>query len=231
LVGREVKRLVDKDSELKYYSSLAFGSGVQCGSAMSTTNNQFFPVVPNLSQGVASYQHVGDAVTIRRLRWHGILQVFNPTATQLTSVGVRLLVVSSKSFPESTNATFPYIDLLKSSGANNAFTGAVANLYQDINRDEFEVLHDEVYPLSMFLNRTATTSYADKTDFESSFDIDIKYPSGRFCRYGPGTSVPYTFNPILLVGYSHLDATGTIDAVAAGLVSIIGNISMWYTDA
>lgn len=233
---KRVKAIISKQVETKHaFTTLgitAFNSGI-------SVSADCIQIVPNLSNGTADNQRIGDQVRFQRLQIKGHM-LNQPTSSSsgvsgtqpsnISRIAVRMMVVSPKTFPQfqgaSINAATWLASLLKKGGTTTAFTGTISDLYAPINTDYITKYYDKVVylPIPSVNYLTApggsgapvdnTISYDVSTSCKF-FNINLKLRN-KLVKYDTDTnsSSPTNYGPIFLLGYVKLDGS-TPDVVSA----------------
>lgn len=219
---KKVQKIIHKDAETKQaYTSLG-DSLINFNSTINSANDMQL-ILPQIGQGSADNQRIGDEIRAQRLSVKGFINL----AVDLTEntlpnrrVAVRMMVVSPKRFPNIddayTNWNSWYTSLLKKGGTQVAFTGLLSDLYAPINTDEITKYYDRVFYLSQDYWKTnvGTTTVSSQSMMNISktikfFKFTMKLRNKKL-RYDAGVSSnlrPTNFGPFLLLGYVHLDGS------------------------
>lgn len=216
-----VEKVIHKDVEDKIAfrssgnSLIFFNSGVTSASDIQT-------VLPLVQNGYNGYQRVGDELRAKRLNIKGYLSLGNDTSTSFGKkrVGVRMMIVSPKRFPNTDDAYANFSNwagtLLKKGTIVSAFNGDIADLMAPINRDEITVYYDRVHYLSQdniyqYVNTTNVGGQQNQNIRNTIKFFNIKIPlRNKLLRYDTVASsgtLPTNFGPMLLLGYCHLDGS------------------------
>lgn len=216
-----VKKVIHSQSEDKmaYASSgdtpIYFNSGITSASDIQT-------VLPQINENANDNGRIGDELRAKRLRLRGHIILSDNTDNNMWNkrVGVRLMIVSPKRFPNIDDAYSNFsawnTALLKRGGTQVGYTGLVRDLYTPINTDEITCYYDKVFYLSQdrvfeWVNTTNVGSKATQgiRDTVKFFNISIPCYNKKL-HYDQGASSnlqPTNYGPFLLLGYSFLDGS------------------------
>jgi len=110
-----------------------------------------YRLVPNMLNGTADNQRVGDKVCVQRLNFRAIFQMLPQGLNQSDAVrklAIRVMIITPKSYPNwssgSPNSGIWQAGLLKKGGTNTGFTGLVDDLYAPINTDAITCHYNKV---------------------------------------------------------------------------------------
>ena len=230
---KAVESVIHKNNENKeaYHEvdSLAFNSAIN-----STGDMQ--KVLPNIGNGTAENQRVGEQIRAQRLsiKGHFILSTSNNN-TSNSRIGVRMMVVQPKNlsaYPEVSNNTSWLQQMLKKGGTNVAFTGLISDLYAPINTDQVTCYSDKLFYITipylyqgLGLDPSTTLASWDLSKATKFFSINLKVKN-KLLKYDKNynTLQPTSYSPILVLGYSHLDGSSpdiTTTQVIMSYISVV----------
>lgn len=215
-----IRKVVGQEAETKQaYSQtgttlLKFNSGI-------TAVGDMIQILPNIAQGVAENQRIGNQIRAKSLKVKGFVKLdLNdlPDVSSLPNVIVRMMIVSMKTCPSFGDAQgqAPKLGtLLKKGGTTSAFEGYLQDIYAPINTDVFTVHSDKRFYLSQsFLNAQGTlppSNYVaqDISKTVKFFNINVKCKN-KLLKYDEDVNAdvgPSNFAPFLLLGYAFLDGS------------------------
>lgn len=145
-------------------------------------------VIPNVSQGTASGQRIGNEIKMKGTYVKGTVNVVFPTTVNTTvttglNIFVRLLCVIDKLQPGGGVGT---VSLLERNGTATSVGGYPQDLYTPIDKDRFTVLYDKIIKLQNPNFSTAQTGYINANVAVSRyFRFKLK---GRMLKYADNTS-------------------------------------------
>ena len=207
-----VQKIIHKDAETKQaYTSLAttaFNSGI-------TSTGDIIQVLPNIAQGSADNQRIGDQLRGQSLIIKGAI-VGNPSTGSYgtfanSRLGVRVFVVQPRNLSDLTSvqASASWLNqLLKKGGTTVAFTGVISDLWATLNTDDIIKYYDKVHYITMPYQSTALGS-AVMSGSTKILNIPIRMRN-KLLKYDNGISsgiTPTNFAPVMLIGYAHMDAS------------------------
>jgi len=231
---QKVQRIIHKDVETKMVTfPQAFTSYNSAISAVGDIGQ----LIQNISQGTSESARIGDQVKAMKLdlRGHLIMNTGYNTLSD-TRIAVRMFIVQPKNFSDYnsifTNAGTWLSNLLKRGNTTTGFTGAISDLYSDVNSDAITCYYDKVtYLTAPYIAAGATIT-----------PIDIGRQSVRFFRKTiklrktlkydiniNGGLQPTNYCPVLLIGYAHLD--GSAADTLSTQVGAQWNCNLYYEDA
>lgn len=207
--------LVSNNSNLTY-----FNSGINSTADM-------LQIFPNITQGTDSNNRIGREVIAKRLSIKGYVRLDSNTSFNdyaLSQVVCRMMIVSLKSKPnynDATSTSTPLGALLLKGGTTTNFTGVLSDINASINTDVWTVHSDRKFYLSQDAliqpsGAGATSQAIDTRNAIKFFNIPIRCRNKKL-KYDYNISsgiLPVNYGPILLLGYSFLNATSP-DVVSA----------------
>lgn len=216
---KKVQRVIDENNEDKQVFKQI--SDVNYNSAINNTTDCNF-IIPNMTNSTFDNGRVGDQVRAKRLHLQGhlitnlLLQDYNSCR-----IGVRMLIVQPRNYGSLTliqNGAATWMNfLLKRGGGTSGFTGIVSDLYTKINSDAIICYYDKlIYMQSPYVvDNKGALNIQRMTHF---FDIKLKVKN-KLLRYDvdiDGGLTPTEYNPVLILGYAHLN-NGTPDTIETQL--------------
>lgn len=207
---KAIQKIIHKDVESKsayaQQYNTSFNSGINsAGDAIQ--------LLPNITQGTTDNARIGDQIRAQRLRLKGFVTT-NLTYQSYSNcrLGVRIMIVQPKMYKDLstilTNATTWMATLLKKGGTTAGFTGIVPDLMADINTDTITTYYDKVF----YVNTPyVATSVGDLATYNSvkffSKSLNLRNKLLRYDSNVNGGLTPVDYNPVMLVGYVHLDGS------------------------
>lgn len=206
-------------------------------------------LIPSVPNGLGNGQRVGDKINLQSLRVKGHLELNQFPVGTLTNfaagtilpntrICVRLMMVQPKRYHNVADAIanniewMPYI--LKNGVSDQAFTGLVQDLYLPINRDTVTVYYDKL----IYLNIPQQTLVGTPTNamMTTSLGKSVKFFSHKFRLRNKKLSYDdfnsgqcNNFAPLILLGFSHLDASSPDTITTPVTMSYTSSIE--YEDA
>lgn len=144
-------------------------------------------VIPNVSQGTASGQRIGNEIKMKGTYVKGTVNVVFPTSAGTVTTGlnlfVRLLCVIDKLQPGGGVGT---VSLLERNGSATSVGGYPQDLYTPIDKERFTVLYDKIIKLQNPNFHTSVNGYINANIAVSRyFRFKLK---GRMLKYADNTS-------------------------------------------
>jgi len=206
-----VQGVINKNLENKEaFHSLSgnFNSGISTG-----TGGEIMQIIPNITQGLSDNARVGDQVRAKNLEVAGFVSM-NLTYTTAASarIAVRMMIVQPKTLgslgPIQSNTGSWLSSLIKKGGTTTSFAGNIDDLYAPINSDAITKYYDKVVYLNLPYMNTAVgeTSTMGSTRL-FKLNINLRNKLIRYDSTYSATS-PVEYNPVMLLGYVHLDGSG-----------------------
>lgn len=171
-------------------------------------------VMPSINIGTADSSRVGAQLHGKSLLVQGHM-ITNLTNNSYSDVrlGIRMMIVSPKGYigyePAFNSATTWLNYLLKRGGSTLAFTGLVADLYSPINSDAITVHYDKTFFMTVPYAPAGVSGMVMPTGTTKFFKIYLPVKN-KLLKYDAAINnglTPTNYNPFLIVGYSHLDAS------------------------
>lgn len=223
--AKKVKKVLHEQAESKQ-AYINLGDTLTNFNSTISGSNDMLQIVPNISQGTADYQRIGDQIRAQKLTISGHVKLYPPTqvagsmtnAPQLSNVMARLFILSLKP-AQAYDAAMSYSGqlsgLLKKGGTVVGFTGKISDLYAPVNTDLFTVHHDQLINLSQSYTFLPTTS-SGQNDVSIQSDKTVKFFNktiklkNKLLKYdstwGGGIS-PVNYGPFLCMGYVYLNGS------------------------
>lgn len=211
-----LKRIEDKQA---YTASNAtfFNSGIDSAGDM-------VKIIPNISKGTNDNQRIGDQLTAKSFNLKGFIRFLPQPASGSVNVpkwghiGVRMMILSLKAAGNYDVAVTQFNalnTLLKKGGTTVAFTGAISDLYADINTDVFTKHYNKVIYLNQSYamqpsgagNQSALA--IDVSKLVKFFNIKIKMRN-KILKYDDSLSsglLPNNCGMFLCAGYVYMDGS------------------------
>lgn len=213
-----VKNVLNRNVETEITSHTlaltAFNSGID-------NSGDVLRLMPTVPQSVDDGSRKGSIIMAKSLNVRGHLQLNSydsvntgtGTFTSNCRIGVRLMVVTPKRYPNysqsSTNALLWLPNLLRNGVSTQGFTGTVQDLYLPLNLDEVTVHWDQTFDLQSETIQSGggatlvpVVISADKS--YAFFNLNVKCKD-RKIHFLDASSEPTDFGPVLLMGYAHMD--------------------------
>lgn len=242
---KAVQKIIHKDVETKQafnsFPYTSFNSGIN-------SSGDICRVLPTISKGVNDNNRIGDQIRAMKLtiRGHVLINqvpIVNGLPTPNSRIAVRMMIVQPKQYSNYndivTSASVWLGYLLKEGGTSTSFDGNLQQLYAPINTDAITKYYDKVHyisidPLYQYGSLASTNTIVASTGTARSvkfFKKTIKFRN-KLLRYddnvASGTS-PTQFNPVLIMGYAHLD--GSSPDTVTTVVSMMYDSIVDYEDA
>jgi len=229
---KKVQSIIHKDVETKSAftstTAIAFNSGINSSGDIQI-------IVPDVQNSTYDNGRIGDQIRGMKLRIKGILTsnlTYNTNSQ--CRLGVRVFIVQPKMYSNydaiNANAAAWQGALLKKGLSTVGFTGVINDLQLDVNRDAITVYYDKVF----YINTPyLVTSVGDATTYNSvrfiNKTLNLRNKLLRYDSAFNSGKTPTNWNPVLLVGYVHLDGSGP-DTISAQ-VSMTTDCYLDYEDA
>jgi len=203
-----VQKIIHKNAETKQaFATLPptyFNSGISVVGDM-------LQLLPNINYSTADNGRIGDQIRGQSLVVKGALQISGASSSYSNSrVAVRVFIVQPKNLGDLTNITFSNTwlsNLLKKGGVTTAFTGIMSDLWAPVNVDAITKFYDKVFYLdSAYVSVAGTATTGNSVKF---FTIPLSMKN-KLLRYDSNLGsalTPVNYNPIMLVGYVHMDGS------------------------
>lgn len=190
-------------------------------------------VLPNVSQGTASYQRMGDRILPKSLIVKGVLSV-TPDQPDNKPLYVRVMILAQKNIKTTAVVNGGGVSvnqLLRPNtavapGDQIAYSGITHNINDPINRDLFRVYMDRtiaLYPVDQ------TKSVETLQGFVKRWSYKFKQLPAGFTFDEANGDTPNNFAPFVALGYAYADGTAP-DVVALRVVSTT-DAFLTYEDA
>jgi len=208
--SKAVTSIIHKQAETKQIftsiNNVAFNSGIN-------SSGDIQPILANVGQTVADNGRIGDQIRAQSLTIKGAINT-NLTYQGYSQcrLGVRLMVVQPKSYGSLSSmqayATTWMATLLKKGGTTTNFSGVMSDLWSPINTDAITKYFDKVF----YVNTPyVATSVGDLSTYNSVkfFNKTFKLRN-KLIKYDASIDsgvTPTNYNPVVLLGYVHLDGS------------------------
>lgn len=214
---KKVVKVIQKTIENKqaYSASNAtfFNSGIDSAGDM-------VKIIPNITRGTADNQRIGDQITAKSLNIKGFVRFLpQPNTTVNTThyghVAIRMMILSLKAsanYDVAVTNSNALNALLKKGGTTTAFTGAISDLYADINTEIFTKHYNKVIYVSQSYvftgdNTTNPKVAVDVSKLVKFFNIKLNCRN-KVLRYDDSLSsglLPNNYGPFLCAGYVYMN--------------------------
>lgn len=239
IVKTEMKKDIEDKEAYTASNATFFNSGIDSSADM-------IRVFPNITKGVnEGNNRIGNEIMGKSLHIKGFLRfVPQPTSGSVniakwSNVGVRLMILSLKPAPNYDSAVLNsglLNNLLKKGGTTVAFTGAISDLFADINSDVFTTHFNKVYFVSQsYLLQPAGAGNQSALAVDVSKLVkffNIKLNVNKKLKYDDGTSssnLPTNYGPFMVAGYTYMD--GSSPDVLSTNLQISWDVIFKYEDA
>lgn len=240
---KKVQTIIKKNVEDKQAYNNQFGE-IQTYNSAVNSSGDCAVLVPNVANGIASNQKIGDQIRGKTLNVKGhLISRFTggvgTTYYQNCRIGVRLFIVQPKMFGSITNilssATTWQATLLRKGGVTVGFTGLISDLYAPINHDAITVYYDKVFyinnPYSNAVFGSGGNNLLMPTNTCHFFNKTIKLKN-KLMKYDfqvDTALTPTQFNPVMIMGYSYLDGSSADSTTQNLAMSYVSTLT--YEDA
>ena len=208
--AKAVNAVVRKDIETKQafrqVTPVAYNSGID-----ASADIQF--ILPNVGQGSAENERIGDRLQGRTLKIKGILSQYLTGSSANARIATRIFIVQPKLFTNQPSITANAADwlphLLRKGGTTSPFAGNIQDLHAPVNTDMITCYYDKVFYTTVpYMNTFVGQQevYHATKFFSKTFKLrnkNLKYQSA----YNSNLQ-PVNWSPVILVGYVHLDGSG-----------------------
>jgi hypothetical protein len=215
---KKVQQVINKNAEDKEAYNAVVNTNFNSAISAST---DIVALIPSVIRGTNEGDRDGDEITATQFIIKGHM-LSNLTFSDYSSsrICVRMMIVSPKMFSSQSVITSNYSTwlpaLLQKGNTTTGFTGLVTDLYAPLNRNVVTVHSDKLHfitapyvPASNAgdLNTTPQTN----TKF-FTYSFKVKNKKLKYADDIDSGLTPTNFNPVLLLGYAHLD-NSTPDSV------------------
>jgi len=238
---KAVQKVVNKNAEDKVasakYPLTQYNSGIN-------STGDIVGLMPILNIGTGASGRIGNMVTVKKCFIEANI-LLNQYATlgsvgsfvPNSRIGVRIMVVMPKTVQGRTdinNNQGGWLSrLLRDGGSSVAFDGTLDNFFLPINTEVITKYYDKIIYLttdSIFLPATNNDGASINT---ANSVRRLKIPVIRRLRkilydQSYDTQYPVSFNPVVLLGYCHLD--GSSPDILTTVVSMNFTTTMYYQD-
>lgn len=228
-IKQEINKNIETKQAYKSVINVYYNSAIDSQADLTS-------VIPNINYGYNVANRVGSQLKPMSLKIQGhLLGILTQNTYSASRIGVRMMIVTPKGYigydPAYNSATTWLSTLLRRGASTVGFTGLVADFYSPINTDAITCHYDrKFYIQSPYV---PGTNSGDNTTTGSTkfFNINIPVKSKMFkydSSVGSGLT-PTNYNPWLIIGYCHLDASNP-DTVTTQIQLNCG-INLTYQDA
>lgn len=247
---KAVKNLIKGEDESKYLAEFMVVPGTP-GSALSTYTGfsrgitsvqEIYACLPELNQGVGSFQRIGDRITPTSC--YVDLDICGTTAQNLMSIDrtVHVYMLSCVAVKSLDNYTSIPMDFLEDGvGTQVQFDGTVQRSRFPVDRSTFKVHHHKAINLKKAWGKLNGNSSIFPGDPNQTGDscvsmssvhkyLRLKVPLPKVLKYD-NASATYPMNsaPFMVIGWVYNDASGDHTDSAVDL-QVISRVSLHYTD-
>lgn len=230
---KKVQAIINKNVEdkqaYKNFSDINYNSGIS-----SSADLNF--LIPNIANGNTDSSRIGDQIHAKKLVIQGHM-ISNLTLSSYSDcrIGVRMMIVQPKSYigydAINSSASTWLAYLLKKGATTTAFTGSVSDFYAPINRDSITVYADKHFYVNAPYVPGSVTNDLSTRNSTKFFKISLKVKN-KLLKYDTANNsglTPTNYNPVLILGYCHLD-NSTPDTITTQInLSFISTLD--YQDA
>lgn len=159
--------------------------------------NDFYAIMPTISQGVTSAGRIGNSIDIKGLYVKGLVNIlFPPSALGVTlstspNIWVRIMCVEDKS---SLGTGVTNSQLLTRNGVNTSFQGSPQDLYTAIDKNRYIVYYDKKIMISN-PNLTLPQSGYYNANVMTTRYFSFKISKRTVTYDNNGATTPVKFNP------------------------------------
>ena len=215
-----VQKIIRKDAETKQAFTNQVSQIQNYNSGINSSADVGL-LMPAITLGTADNARIGDQIRGQSLtiKGHFISRFANAAgSTYFNScrIGVRMFIVSPKSFPSQGqavgNAATWLNILLRKGGLSTGFTGLISDLYAPVNTDAITCYYDKTFyvqnPYSNSLVASDSTNLmpVGTTKFFTKV-IKLKNSLIKYDSAIDSGTTPVSGNKFILLGYSYLDGT------------------------
>jgi len=222
---QKVLSVIHKQVETKeLYTSMSDSALISFNSGINALSD-LQRLLPNMAQGTAVNQRVGDRVKMMTHSIQGYFRIVPQTtagAFKFGNVGVRMMVLSLKSCANyNTIDNDPFIatklaGLLRKGGTTVGFGGLISDLQAPINRDLYTVHSDKVFHIKQDYVMTAVGTTTQDTLRMFKINLKVKNKDLKYSDDVDSALTPTNYAPFLAIGYSYMDGS-TADTLATNL--------------
>lgn len=219
LIRAVAKKVVGDQLENKYETRLSQTSGYPRIYDCQITSNDIYPLMPAISQGVASNERTGDKIRPKKMRVDFTLTTNNADTSSLNAQ-VRLLVLTDKTIKNSlelppivgTQPGSPVgTELLQYGGVVAGYTALPSDDMARVNTERYSVIKD----IHKELIKGAGTGPLPANSFIgtqtfvtglSTHKFSVIIPTPAVLKYSQATDTfPTNFAPFFVLGYVQPD--------------------------
>nr|WAE43162.1 MAG: capsid protein [Cressdnaviricota sp.] len=262
LVKDEVKKEAAKEQENKYIVRRTPGNAPTGAYSLYPTpsqgmnsmvirqgtliNDDFYRLLPTISQGVSTLQRIGTVIRPKYMRSH-LQFALQPSTEESLNLQVRVIAFtlkSVKSYAEFDNTGLNYASVMFWDGqtglSNGNPGGHPAYLNYPVNKREFNVVDDITFTLAKGTGQARQTQGGSTAGaqvcvnaYEQTKQLDVVWDTPSTFKYIDQTSqYPSNFAPYIAVFYTQMDG-GMSTKDDENLDQVVMNIgtSISYEDA
>lgn len=208
--SKAVQKLIHKDAETKQCFTSVNNTNFNSGINSSGDCQQ---LIANIAQNAYDNGRIGDQIRAQSIVIKGAINT-NLTYQSYSNcrLGVRLMIIQPKSYSSlgaiQANVATWSATLLKKGGSTTAFTGTMSDLWAPINTDAITKYYDKVF----YVNTPyVATSVGDLSTYNSvkffSKTLKLRNKLIKFDSSIDSGLTPTNYNPIMVLGYCHLDGS------------------------
>jgi len=227
LVSAVAKKVVADALEDKYAAIQIGGGGMPIYfNAAITSNQEVYPLLPQIIQGTNSNNRVGDKIRPKKLRVDFVITANGQIpSSQLNQV--RLFVLQDKSIRNS-NALRDVVGaqigtpiataLIDKAGVTTGFDGTPSSVMFRVNKERYMVYKDKVYEVLSGLGLTPQppTNYGTQTfvSGQQCYKFSVVIPTPATLNYSGSLDFwPTNFAPFMCLGYCQPDGNAAPDTL------------------
>lgn len=212
---KAVQRIINKNAENKQglitYGPVSYNSAINASGDCTA-------IIPNITTGTGDNARIGDQIRATSIKIKGAV-VWNPSTANFNSYNssrlcCRLMIVQPKAYSTLNdvinNAASWTAILLKTGGTTTGFTGQMADLWKDINRDAITCYYDKKFYLTgTYGPSTAATSDIQLLGATKFFSKTMRFRgAGKLLKYDASVNSgvqPTMFAPVMILGYVYMN--------------------------
>lgn len=238
-IARVVKKVLARKAETKQAWSDTFNFTVN---EPINANSDVKFILPNITQGTDEAARIGNSIYAKALYIKGHVMIQQPYggstsllqyASSYGRVCARVFCLTYRPQPSQVPASSGmYNNLLQKGATTGPWTGAISDLYSQVNQELYTVHYDKKFYLQMDSVNTIGTESAGFTVSVDGRDslkfFSFKIPYNKVFKYPDGGLQPVNANPFIVIGWCKMNGAA-IDAdnqlLTAQAVS-----NFYYTD-
>lgn len=176
-------------------------------------------IVPNIVQGVANNERIGEQIRVTSIQVRGILQMLPQNIGQgdsLRKIACRVMIVTPKSYGNWSSAPGNQANwlptLLRKGGTTKPFEGLTSDLFLPVNTDAITCHYNKVFYFNQSTYGTSTSSgYVEFSQDKLVRFLNIKLKCrNKLVKYDEDIdsgNTPANLGYFMLVGYCFVDGT------------------------